>query len=114
MQQDIRSHLYRIVPAEVFKIDECQRPIAAAQTIVEAKIGWNEAAPLAGEFAVKIKATVCRQRSRRCQAMRELRRERMLKEIKKCFVQRTYASQLGHTLADLAQNFPAGQACFRR
>jgi hypothetical protein len=81
---------------------------------MKAEIGWNEAAPFLREFAVKIKAGFDRQFSRRRGPIRELRRQRMLKEIKKFLIGRDCRLEVRQTLTDLAHNLSAGQACFRR
>ena len=56
MQQNIGSELHRIVPAEIFEIDERQRSIRPAQAVVEAEIRRNKAAPFLREFGGEIKA----------------------------------------------------------
>ena len=45
MQQDVGGQLHRIVPAEILEVDERQRPVRAAQAVVEAEVGRDEAPP---------------------------------------------------------------------
>ena len=120
MQQDIRSQLHRIVPAEILEIDECQRPIAAAQTVVEAKIGRNEAAPFRREFAVKIKAGR-RQRPRRCQALARIAarknaqgNQEVLRPADLRFAAWTNALRLGARFPGRTGKLPPQAAALRR
>src|SRR5260221_14264806 len=50
MPADIRQQLHRIIPAEIFEIDEGQGAVSALQRVVKAKIRWRQDLPVKAQI----------------------------------------------------------------